>query len=100
MRAMGGITMTNKGFFRKDSLITLKGHLRLTARDHITGKVLAIVEWDNLVVTVGKNLVALGLVGNALWTAPDWCAIGTGATAPALSDTVLDTEANRLQISA
>ena len=51
-------------------------------------------EIDNLVVTVGKNFVASRMVGVAS-NVMSHMAVGTGATAPAIGDTTLQTELNR-----
>lgn len=80
--------------------IALKGHIRLTARDR-AGRIVAIIESDNLIVTVGKELLAHMLIDDAGYdTGITYCAIGTGTTAPALPDTTLVTETNRLSIAA
>lgn len=68
-----------------------------------TGKIL--LEWHNVVtgeyefdlvsnmfVTAGKNSIAAGLSGDTTKGFITYCAVGTGLTAPALSDTQLETE--------
>lgn len=54
-------------------------------------------EVDNLVVTVGRNFIASRIVGTAA-AVINWMAIGTGATAPALGDTTLQTEVARVAL--
>jgi len=79
--------------------IALKGHVTLTATDKITGKIVAQIEQDNLVVTVGKALVGDMLIDTSGYdTGITYCAIGTGATAVAAGDTTLATEAGTRQL--
>lgn len=81
---------------RIDDCMQFKGHVRLTATDPATKKILAIIDVDNLVVTVGKELVGRMLIDEAGYdTGLTYCAIGTGAAAPLITDTQLATEAAR-----
>lgn len=52
----------------------------------------------NLVVTVGKNVIASRLVGTST-DIMTHMAIGTGTTTPDVSDTVLETEAGRVTLA-
>ena len=84
----------------KEELITVKGKVKLTYRDIITGKV-RIEEYDNLVTTVGRKMIADNLTN----TSPDntmrinYVALGTDATAPANGDTTLGLETFRNSIA-
>jgi len=77
----------------KDTL-SLKGTVRLL----VNGRVVA--EACNLIVTVGKNLVADMLIDTAGFdTGITYCAVGTGVTAPAVGNTTLVTETARATIT-
>ena len=76
--------------------LKLSGKLRLTVTDPKTGKIVAVVETENLVVTVGKGLVCDLLIDASGYdTGITYCALGTGTNAPALGNTTLQTEAAR-----
>lgn len=85
----------------QDQLFTIKGNVRLILRDAKTGR----IKWHgvnhNVFVTAGKNAIADHLRG----TTEDskgiitYCALGTGATAPAPADTKLQTELFRKLVS-
>lgn len=76
-----------------------KGHIRLLRAD--TRELLA--EADNLVVDTGLSLALQCLTpggdGNPLSLPLTYCAIGTGTTTPAHTDTTLTTESARAQIT-
>jgi hypothetical protein len=78
--------------------INLTGKLRATVRDAKTGRILSVIEAENLVVTAGKELVAkiLNAEGDAV---PNFCAVGSGTTAPADTDTALEAEIGRLEVT-
>jgi len=56
-----------------------------------------VIEASNLVVTTGLTLLADNLTNSAPDNDPflNYCALGTGTTAPALGDTTLETEVYR-----
>ena len=84
---------------KKAEGIQIKGQWRLTARHIKTGEVI-VKEGENLIVTVGKELVAQMLIDVAGYdTGLTWCAIGTNAAAPTLADVALGTESSRLAIT-
>lgn len=56
------------------------------------GKLKQKQEVENLVTTVGKNLIADQLLASPSLAKPSHMAVGTGATAPALGDTALQAE--------
>lgn len=64
------------------------------AQDQAKGDMIGETIVKNLIVTVGKGLVA-DLLVDAISTGLTYHAIGTSATAPAVTDTVLGTEAAR-----
>lgn len=73
--------------------LRLRGHLRVELiREDGTSEV---TEYDNLVVTVGKNHIADQLSSAPGGAAMSHMAIGTGGGAPALGDTALTTELDR-----
>jgi hypothetical protein len=77
----------------------IKGHVKLIASDPTTGTIIGQIENHNLVVTLAKSLIAAMLLGESGYdTGLTYCAIGTGATTPALTDTKLTTEAGTRQV--
>jgi hypothetical protein len=78
--------------------ISLKGRVRATVQDVETGRILQIVETRNLVVTAGKELVAQILNEEAV-AVPNFCAVGSGTTTPAATDTALEAEIGRLEVT-
>ena len=74
--------------------LQIKGYIKLIAADPKTGRVVATREVKNLLVTVGLRLVGDVLI-DAEATGLTYIAIGTGNTAPALTDTKLVTESSR-----
>jgi predicted lactoylglutathione lyase len=78
--------------------LPLKGRVRFTATDPRTGAIIKII--DNLIVTVGKELIARMLIDESGYdTGLTYCAIGTGSTAPALNQTTLVAEVSRKAIT-
>lgn len=75
-----------------DEIIKLKGHVKLTVRNAKTCKIIPgdCQEFDNLIVTAGKNLIgdALTAVGNINMT---HCGVGSSAQTPAAGNTDLIT---------
>jgi len=59
------------------------------------GKIKVAFTTTNLITTVGKNSIADQLLASPAVAKPTHMAIGTGATAPALGDTTLQTELDR-----
>jgi len=54
------------------------------------------IEYHNLITTVGRSVIAQRLVGTNTYTLNlDYGALGTGTTAPANADTILETEQYR-----
>jgi hypothetical protein len=78
--------------------IKLIGNVRATVRDAKTGKILEVIETANLVVTVGKELVA-SLLNDESIAVPNYCAVGSGTTDPAHTDTALEAEIGRLEVT-
>lgn len=81
-----------------DEFLKLKGELSLEFRNIKSGKVRKYV-YKNMVVTAAKNAIAQRLSGNSSAGEITYCSLGTGSTAPALSDTQLQTELVRKLIS-
>lgn len=73
------------------------GHLRIVV-GHADGTE-TVTEYDNLVVTAGKNHIADQLSSAPGGAAMGWMATGTGAGAPALADTALTTELSRVALT-
>lgn len=90
----------NEIFIPKNEIIVPTGMVLIEIRNVLTGKEESIMT-KNMVVTAGKNAMASALIGT---TANDkgiisYCALGTSAVAPALSDTQLAAELGRKLIS-
>lgn len=81
-----------------EQMLRLKGHVRATLRDAVSGEVLKVVEVDNIITTVGKNLLADALASSPPTDDPyiNYVAIGTNSTTPAVGDTQLGTENARV----
>ncbi len=70
------------------------GRIRVTVRD-LGGHVIEIVEFDNLITTVGLNMVRDGLYGDVSDLEVKYFALGSDSTAPTIGDTTLGTETFR-----
>ncbi len=81
----------------ESEVIKFKNIIRLTLRDAKTGEIVKQVEQENLVVTVGKQLVLdrLGGLVGTIYGAITYGAVGTGTNAAAAGDTTLQTESAR-----
>jgi len=81
--------------------LKIKGHLKMTFRDAKTGKIKRVSEYDNLIVTVGRTMIADNLTN----ASPDntmvinYVALGTDDTAPSAGDTTLGAESYRNTIA-
>ena len=77
--------------------VCLKGHYKFTIRDKKTGKIKRVYEYENLIPTCGRTLLANQLTDASPTNDPrvNYVALGTGTTAPANSDTQLETEVFR-----
>ncbi len=90
-----GLTM------KQNDIITPAGFVTVTLRDAITGKVKAVDQYKNMVVTTGKNSIADALRGTETNNKGiiTYCAMGTGGTAPTEANTQLQTELGRKLVS-
>lgn len=91
----------NGMWIMKDQLPVPVGQIVMVLRDGVTGRIKERSQFKNMFVTAGKESLASALIGN---TANNqgiitYCALGTGTTAPALTDTDLQTELARKLIS-
>jgi len=78
--------------------IKIKGEIIATIRDAKTGKIKRVYRHKNLVVTVGRKVLAMRLANDTTYTAIiNYGALGTGTTPPANGDTTLETEVYRNQ---
>lgn len=84
-----------------EQAIKIKGEVEIVCRDAKTGKIKWIERTHNMFVTAGKNNLAAALAGSAVANKGKvtYCALGGGTTAPALSDTKLETEIGRKLVS-
>jgi hypothetical protein len=71
-----------------------KGHVKVQVINQ-DGSVANDYEFDNMIVTTGNNLLRDFLKGDSL-SGIKYLALGTGATAPAATDTQLETEVYRV----
>lgn len=90
----------NNIFIPRKEIIIPKGAVMITLRNVITGRITHEL-YKNMFVTAGKNSLADHIRGT---TADNkgiitYCALGTGLTAPALADTILQTEIARKLVS-
>ncbi len=81
----------------KDQIGDVKGQLTMTFRNVKTGKVRKYV-YKNMFVNYGKYAIAQRMAGQEAGDVT-YCAVGTGTTAPAKTDTALQTELTRKLIS-
>lgn len=79
---------------KTNDTIKIKGHVKITLRDQ-DGRIADIKEYDNLVVTAGRTLIANSLWNPSVDTRVSHVELGTGTTAPANGDTALQTPAYR-----
>jgi len=79
---------------------SIKGRMIFTIRDAKTGKIKRRYKYDNLIVTVGRSVLAQKLASDDTYTGHvDYGALGTGTNAPANADTQLQTEVYRKAVS-
>lgn len=78
--------------------IKVKGTVRLTVRDAVTGRVLEKREQTNVFTTAGKTHLLKLFIGESEDIA-GYCGVGSGSTAPAVGDTALTTEIGRVSLS-
>jgi len=78
--------------------LKITGKARFIVRDADSGKILQVAESSNLVVSGGRNLIAMLLNGESA-ELPNYCAVGSGTTAPAVGDTTLEGEIGRLPVT-
>lgn len=85
----------------KNENISLKGHWKFTFRDAATGVIKRIQEFENIVPTVARTMIANNLTDSSPTNAMrvNYVALGTGTTAPANADTKLETETYRNAIA-
>jgi len=80
-----------------ENFLPASGHLKITKRDAITGKILSVNEYDNVICTVGKTMIANNLTDAAPDNDPriNYGALGSNVAAPVAGDTQLGTETYR-----
>ncbi|MCH7541548.1 hypothetical protein IH981_02090 [Patescibacteria group bacterium] len=86
----------------KESAKMFRGRWKFTIRDAKTGKIKRVYEYENLIPTVGRSLMAEALSGGLAAIADieiNKTALGTGVTAPANGDTKLETEVFRKDVA-
>ena len=76
--------------------VTIKGNLQVTLLDE-AGVIKDSRKVNNLVVAVGKDLIASRLVGNSL-PIPSHMALGSSSTAASTSQTALGSELGRVSL--
>jgi len=73
-----------------------RGHIKITTR-HLQGHILDVVEFDNLIMTVGLNMLRDLFSGTISDGEIKYIALGTDNTAPAVGQTTLVAEVFRKQ---
>lgn len=81
-----------------NEFLTIRGDLDVLLRDASTGEVKLKKTFPNLVVTAGKNLLASRLA-SATDNVVGYMAVGSGNTAPAVTNTTLVAEISRVATS-
>ena len=76
----------------------LIGKLKITLEDIYSGDK-EIFYYDNLVVTAGKTMIAKRLAQTGNNCNITYCAVGTNATVPTITDTTLGTEIDRVLVT-
>lgn len=79
---------------KKEKTVTIKGQWEIKTIDLATGKIIDVDKGENLILNAGKERVAKLLCGVSS-TDFTYIAIGTGTTAPTVTDTALETEVAR-----
>ena len=82
-----------------DDEVLSKGRVRIVLRDALTGRFKEERDIDNLVVTAGKNHIAARMKDGGIPAQMSHMAVGTGATAPVVGNTTLQTELTRIALS-
>ncbi len=81
---------------RKKENIKIKGQITIIKHDFLTGKKISENVYENVTCTIGRTEIAKTLANNSpVATYLEYCALGTGAGVPAVSDTILFTELAR-----
>ena len=79
--------------------ISIKGHHTFIKRNAETGKIISKNEYDNLICTACKNMIAAELVAGAGSHNITYGTVGTNTAAPSAADTTLGTEIDRVALS-
>ena len=81
--------------------ITAKGHFKITLRNAKTGEIESVQEFDNIIPTVGRTMIANNLTNASPTNVMKitHCALGSSSTAVNNADTQLGTEVYRNAIA-
>ena len=84
-----------------NDIVVPTGKVHIVIRDAKTGRIKYDDLTNNMFVTSGKNAIAKSIMGDISDNTGiiTYCALGTGITAPALTDTTLQTEIFRKLVS-
>ena len=83
-----------------DKKVNIKGIQTFTTRDKETGEILRQQVRENIVTTLGREMLARRMAGNTTYTgAVDYGALGTDTTVPANTDTTLGSESTRVTVT-
>lgn len=83
--------------FKEQDTLKLQGKLHIVVTDS-NGQIKQELDVKNLVVSAGKTFIASRMTGTSS-SVMSHMAIGTGTTAPSVSDTTLGTEAGRVSLA-
>lgn len=94
----GNMAIKHKRIGFDAGTFSITGKIKMTFENVHTGEVRES-EYDNLVTTVAKNMIASRLSGAGNDSNITFGAVGTGVTPPAIGDTTLDTELARTSLA-
>jgi hypothetical protein len=81
-----------------DESLTIRGRVRLELRN-AHGDLLELRDVQNLITTVGRNMIVDRLLAAPALASPTHMAVGTAAAAPAVGDTALGAEVARVALT-
>lgn len=78
-----------------DEFLKIKGKHKFVFRDTVTNEIIRANVYENLIVNACKNMITTRLAGTGNACIITYGAVGTNATSPLISDTILGTELAR-----
>lgn len=95
-----GVALPAQALYRQLEAVTWRRHgaIRMTIRN-LAGQVVQVDEFSNLIMNGAHNLVRDALYGQATDLKIKYMAVGTGTSTPVATQTKLDTEIYRQQVT-